>query len=75
MFRSLAGLLGAVSVLALAVPAQAAPGVQATSAIVSPAGFDPSAVQDVQYYHHWHHWHHHHWHHWHRGPVVVVRPY
>jgi hypothetical protein len=75
MFRSLAGLLGAVSVLVLAVPAQAASGLQVTPAIVSSAGFDPSAVQDVQYYHHWHHWHHHHWHHWHRGPVVVVRPY
>ena len=74
MHRSLMGLLGGAAILATAAPALAAPGVQYETA-AAPAGFDPSAVQEAQYYyHHYHHWHH--WHHWHRrGPVVVIRPY
>jgi hypothetical protein len=74
MYKSVAGLLGVASALSLVVPAQAASSVQVSPAAVSLSGFDPSAVQDVQYYHHWHHWHRH-WHHWHRRPVVVIRPY
>jgi ABC-type transport system substrate-binding protein len=78
MYKLFAGLLAAASALALAGPAQAAMSapVQYETA-ASPAGFDPAAVQDVQYYHHWHHWHHwhhRHWRHWHRGPVVVINP-
>jgi hypothetical protein len=64
MTKTMTALLGGISILAVAAPSHAA--------VVTQTGFDPAAVQQVQYYHHWHHRHH--WHHWHRGPVVVINP-
>ncbi len=109
MDKTIAGLLGAVSALALAAPSQAAPvgphdldaamAASSYSDLLKPIpnakalldaasatgeedqaeaqGFDPQAVEEVQYHHHHHH---HHWHRWHRRwwhrhrPVVVINP-
>ena len=85
MDKTLAGVIGAISVLAISASAQAASSsplhvdaaISAGSyaGLVQPdGGFRANPVETVQYYGHYHH--HHHWHRrWHRHrPLVVIRP-